>query len=435
MAERRSQAGSKESKESAGATRQGMRCESGDLARLRGDFPILERRVNGKRLVYLDSAATSQKPQHVLDVLDDFYREHNANVHRGVYTLAEEATAAYEGARAKAARFVGARRPSEIVFTKSTTEAMNLVAHSWARANLGAGDVVVVTQMEHHANVVPWHMLCAERGVELRWVPLTPDGHLDVTDLPRLLEGARLVGVTAVSNVLGTINDVRVVADAAHAAGALVLVDAAQAAPHLVVDVAAMGADFLAFSGHKMLGPTGIGALWARGELLDEMPPFMGGGEMITDVWLGGFTPAEVPWKFEAGTPPIAEAVALGAAIDYLGAAGLDEIRAHEVALTGYALDTLEERFGDRFTLHGPRDPEARSGVVSFEFAGIHAHDISQVLDSEGVCVRAGHHCAKPLMRWLGVPATTRASFYLYNDEEDVDALADALAAAEKLFT
>jgi cysteine desulfurase/selenocysteine lyase len=406
-----------------------------DLARLRGDFPILDRKVNGKRLVYLDSAATSQKPLAILDVLDDFYRQRNANVHRGVYTLAEEATAAYEEARAKVARFVGATRPSEIVFTKSTTEAMNLVAHSWARANLGPGDVVLVTQMEHHANIVPWHILCAERGVELRWIPLTPEGHLDLTDLPGLLEGVRLVGVTAVSNVLGTVNDVRAVAEAAHAAGALVLVDAAQAAPHLGVDVEAMGADFLAFSGHKMLGPTGIGVLWARGELLEAMPPFMGGGEMITDVRLDGFTPAEVPWKFEAGTQPIAEAIAMGAAIDYLGAAGLGEIRAHEVALTGYALDTLEERFGDRFRLHGPRPPEARSGVVSFELGGIHAHDIAQVLDSEGVCVRAGHHCAKPLMRWLGVPATTRASFYLYNDEEDVDVLAEALATAEKLFT
>jgi cysteine desulfurase / selenocysteine lyase len=412
-----------------------VRASSKPLARLRADFPILERRVNGKRLVYLDSAATSQKPQAVLDVLSDFYRRYNANIHRGVYTLAEEATAAYEAARAKAARFVGAARPAEIVFTRSTTEAMNLVAYSWGRANLGAGDAILITQMEHHANVVPWHMLCAERGVELRWLPLTPDGHLDLSDLPRLLDGVRLVGVTAVSNVLGTINDVRPLADAAHAAGAVVLVDGAQAAPHLTIDVAALGADFFAFSGHKMLGPTGIGALWARPELLEAMPPFMGGGEMITDVRFDGFTPAEVPWKFEAGTMPIAEAIGLGTAIDYLGAAGLDEIRAHEVELVGYATETLTDRFGAKFKIHGPLDPHERSGVLSFEFAGIHPHDISQVLDAEGVCVRAGHHCAKPLMRVLGVPATARASFYLYNDEHDVDALADALAAAEKVFT
>jgi cysteine desulfurase/selenocysteine lyase len=311
---------------------------------------------------------------------------------------------------------------------------MNLVAHAWARANLAAGDVVVITHMEHHANVVPWHMLVAERGVELRWIPITPDGHLDLTDLPRLLDGARLVAVTAVSNVLGTINDVRALADAAHDAGAVVLVDGAQAAPHLDIDVNALGADFFAFSGHKMLGPTGIGVLWAHEALLEAMPPFMGGGEMITDVRFDGFTPAELPWKFEAGTPPIAEAVALGAAIDYLGDVGMDAIRAHEVALTGYALETLRDRFGDKFTVHGPLEATERSGVLSFEFAGIHAHDISQVLDAEGVCVRAGHHCAKPLMRVLGVTATARASFYVYNDEDDVDALADALAAAEKLF-
>jgi cysteine desulfurase/selenocysteine lyase len=407
---------------------------SESLARLRSDFPILERRFNGKRLVYLDSAATSQKPQVVIDSLSDFYRRSNANVHRGVYALAEEATAAYEEARAKVARFIGASRKREIVFTRSTTEAMNLVAHSWARANLSEGDPVVLTHMEHHANIVPWHMLAADRGIELRWIPLTSDGHLDLTDLPRLLDGARLLSVTAVSNVLGTINDVRTLADAAHDAGALVLVDAAQAAPHLTTDVSVMGADFVAFSGHKMLGPTGIGVLWAREALLEAMPPFMGGGEMITDVRLDGFTPTEVPWKFEAGTPPFAEAVALGAAIDYLDAVGMDEIRAHEVALTSYALETLSDRFGDKLTVYGPTEPAERSGVLSFGFADVHAHDISQVLDAEGVCVRAGHHCAKPLMRVLGVPATARASFYLYNDEDDVDALADALVGVEKLF-
>jgi cysteine desulfurase/selenocysteine lyase len=411
----------------------------GPLARLQTDFPILDRRVNGKRLVYLDSAATSQKPQAVLDALDDYYKEHNANVHRGVYTLAEEATAAYEAARARTARFIKASAPREVIFTRSTTEATNLVAHAWGRSTLTAGDVVVLTHMEHHANIVPWHMLAAERGIELRWIPLTPDGHLDLTDLPRLLDGAKLLAVTAVSNVLGTINDVPPLAEAAHDAGALVLVDAAQAAPHLTIDVGALGADFLAFSGHKMLGPTGIGVLWARRALLEAMPPFLGGGEMITDVRLDGFTPAELPWKFEAGTPPIAEAVGLGAAIDYLDGVGMEAVRAHELTLTGYALATLQERFGDRFRVHGPADPVERSGVLSFEFAtsngdSVHPHDIAQVLDSEGVCVRAGHHCAKPLMRALGVTATARASFYVYNDEDDVDALADALTAVEKMF-
>jgi cysteine desulfurase / selenocysteine lyase len=404
------------------------------LADLRADFPILERKMGGKRLVYLDSAATSQKPVPVLESLDRFYRTQNANIHRGVYALAEEATAAYEGARARAARFVGGRA-KEIVFTKSTTEAINLVAYAWARANLGPGDPVVVTQMEHHANIVPWHMLVAERGVALRWVPITADGHLDTAELPRLLEGAKLFAVSAVSNVLGTINDVRPLADAAHAAGAAVLVDAAQAVPHMGLDVGALGADFVAFSGHKMLGPTGIGVLWARSELLEAMPPFMGGGEMISDVRQDGFVPNEVPWKFEAGTQPIAEAIGLGTAIDYLEGIGLEAVREHELAITGYALDALATRFGDKFRVFGPARAEERAGVVSFEFAGIHAHDVAQVLDSEGICVRAGHHCAKPLMRVLGVPATTRASFYVYNTEEDVDALVDGLATVEKFFS
>jgi cysteine desulfurase/selenocysteine lyase len=411
----------------------------GPLARLRTDFPILDRRVNGKRLVYLDSAATAQKPQAVLDALNDYYEQRNANVHRGVYTIAEEATAAYEEARAKTARFINAPSTREVIFTRSTTESTNLVAHAWARANLAAGDPVVLTYMEHHANIVPWHQLAAERGIELRWIPLTPDGHLDLTDLPRLLDGARLLAVTAVSNVLGTINDIAPLAEAAHAAGALVLVDAAQSAPHLTIDVAASGADFLAFSGHKMLGPTGIGVLWARRELLEAMPPFLGGGEMISDVRLDGFTCAELPWKFEAGTPPIAEAVGLGAAIDYLEGVGMEAVRAHEVSLATYALATLGERFGDRFRVHGPASPAERSGVLSFEFDTsrgdtVHPHDIAQVLDSDGVCVRAGHHCAKPLMRVLGVAATARASFYVYNDEDDIDALGDALTAVDKMF-
>jgi len=405
-----------------------------DVARVKADFPLLKRQVHGKRLVYLDSAATSQKPIAVLDAMDHYYREYNANVHRGVYTIAEEATAAFEAARAKVARFVNARDPHEIVYVRNATEAINLVAYSWARANLKPGDPVVLTHMEHHANVVPWHILAAERGIELRWIPLTPDYRLDVRDLDRLLDGAKLFGVTAMSNVLGTLNDVRPLTDAAHAAGAHVLVDACQAVPHLPVDVRAWDADFVAFSAHKMCGPTGIGALWARAELLDAMPPFMGGGEMISNVTTEGFTPNEVPWKFEAGTPPIAEAVGFGAAVDYLTELGMESVREHEKKLTAYALGALAGRFGDNLKIYGPRDVEQRGGAVSFLFEGIHAHDISQVVDEEAVCVRAGHHCAKPLMRVLGVPATTRASFYVYNDEADADALVEALERAEKFF-
>jgi cysteine desulfurase/selenocysteine lyase len=405
-----------------------------DVARVQADFPILKRQVHGRRLVYLDSASSSQKPIAVLDAMDHLYRESYANVHRGVYQIAEEATAAYEGARARVARFLGASSPSEIVFTRNVTEAINLVAYSWGRANLRAGDVVVLTELEHHANIVPWHILAAERGVELRWLPLGEDFRLDLSGLEQVLDGAKLCAFSAASNVLGTMTDVRFLADAAHAAGALALVDAAQFAPHRQLDVAAWGADFVGVTGHKLLGPTGIGALWARPELLEAMPPFLGGGEMIRDVRQDGFTPNEVPWKFEAGTMPIAEAVGLGAAIDYLDGLGMDDVAAHEVALTRYALRALEDRFGARLAIYGPRDTEARGATISFLFEGIHAHDISQVVDEHGVCVRAGHHCAKPLMRVLGVPATTRASFYVYNDEADVDALVEALAAAERFF-
>jgi cysteine desulfurase/selenocysteine lyase len=404
-----------------------------DIARIQADFPILKRQVHGKRLVYLDSASSSQKPIQVLDAMDRIYRESYANVHRGVYTIAEESTAAYEGARTKMATLLGAAS-NEIVFAKNVTEAINLVAYSWARANLRQGDAIVVTEMEHHANIVPWHILSEERGIELRWIPLTSDFLLDLTNLDQLLDGARLLCVTAASNVLGSLNDIRQLADAAHAAGALVLVDAAQAVPHMAVDVKSWDADFVGFTGHKMLGPSGIGGLWARAELLDAMPPFLGGGEMIRDVTTEGFTTNDVPWKFEAGTPPIAEAAGLAAAIDYLEAIGLDAVREHERKLTAYALEALEARFDDRITIYGPRDIDRRGSAVSFLFGDIHAHDISQVVDEEGVCVRAGHHCAKPLMRALGVTATTRASFYVYNDEDDVDALVEALARAEQFF-
>ncbi len=405
-----------------------------DLAAVRADFPILERRVHGKPLVYLDSAATSQKPRSVLEAMDRYYQQCNANVHRGVYQLAEEATAALEGGRAKVARFLNARKPREVVFTKNATESVNLVAHTWARANLVAGDAVLVSQMEHHANIVPWHQLAAERGIEVRWIPLTAEGTLDLSDLPRLLDGTKLVGVTAMSNVLGTINDLAPVISAAHAEGAVVLVDGAQSVPHLTTDVQALGCDFLVFSAHKMLGPTGLGVLWAREELLDGMPPFLGGGEMITDVRLDGFTPNETPWKFEAGTPPIAEVVGLDAAIDYLSEVGMAQIREHEVALTSYTLDALDEAFGSDIVVFGPRSPRERGGVISFALDDLHAHDVAQVLDEHAVCVRAGHHCAKPLMRLLGVPATARASFYLYNNEDDVELFVKALDAARSFF-
>ncbi len=405
-----------------------------DVARIKDDFPILRREVHGHRLVYLDSAASSQKPTAVLDAMDGLYRNSYANVHRGVYTIAEEATVAYEQARAKVARFVNARSTSELVFTRNATEAINLVAYTWARANLQAGDAIVLTHLEHHANVVPWHMLAAERGVELRWLPMTPGYELDLTNLDALLDGAKLLGVSAMSNVLGTLTPVRRLVDAAHAHGALALVDACQYVPHNVTDVQAWDADFVAFSAHKLLGPTGIGALYGKEALLEAMPPFLGGGEMIRDVRLDGFTPNELPWKFEAGTMPIAEAVGFGAAVDYLSALGMDAVRAHEKHLTGYALDALRERFPQTLHIYGPLDLDRRGGAVSFLFDEIHAHDVSQVLDEDAVCVRAGHHCAKPLMRVLGVPATTRASFYVYNDEADVDLLIEALAKAEKFF-
>jgi cysteine desulfurase / selenocysteine lyase len=405
-----------------------------DVAVLKKDFPLLDQQMHGRRLVYLDSASSSQKPRPVLEAMQDELETTYANVHRGVYAIAEESTRRYEEARAKVARFVGGRSTREIVFTKNVTEAINLVAYAWGRANLQPGDAVLLTEMEHHANIVPWLQLKAERGIELRYLPLTDDGYLVLDELDRLVDGVKLVGVSACSNVLGTINPVRRIADAAHAAGAVVLTDGAQYTPHLATDVAELGCDFYGFTGHKMLGPTGIGVLWAREELLESMPIFIGGGEMIRDVRLDGFTPNELPWKFEAGTPPFVEAIGLGAAIDYLENVGMDAVRAHEKALTAYALRTLKERYGDDLVIHGPSDPEDRGGAISFAYKDVHPHDLSQVLDQAGVCVRAGHHCAKPLMRRLAVTATARASLYLYNDEADVDALADALADADSLF-
>ncbi len=406
-----------------------------DAATVARAFGFKDRRVHGTPVVYLDSAASAQKPDRVLDAMTDFSRNHYANVHRGVYTLAEEATAAYEAARADVARFIGAPESREVVFTRNATESINLVAQSWGRANLGPDDVVVATTMEHHANIVPWLMLASEIGFELRFIPIDDTGRLDLSDLDAILGGAKLLTVTAESNVLGTINDVASLADAAHAVGARCLVDACQSVPHMPVDLGELGVDFAAFSAHKMLGPTGIGVLWGRSELLEEMPPFLGGGEMILDVRLDGFTPNELPWKFEAGTMPIVEAVGLSAAIAFLEEIGMDRVRAHEVQLNRYALSTLADRFGDRLRIFGPAEPEARGGIASFDFDGIHPHDISQVLDEHGVCVRAGHHCAKPLMRCLGMGATARASWYVYNTEADIDALGDALEATAAFFT
>ncbi len=405
-----------------------------DATTIKADFPLLSREVNGHPIVYLDSGATSQKPRQVLDALDRYYEEINANIHRGAYLIAERATTAVENSRAALARFVGASAAEEIVFAKNATESINLVAHSWGRSNLSEGDVVLLTTLEHHANIVPWHQLAEERGIVVRWIPLTDDGCLDLDDLDHLLEGVKLVAVTAVSNVTGAISPVRRLADAAHAVGALCLVDASQWVPHYPTDVADWDCDFMAFTGHKMCGPTGIGLLWGRRELLDAMPPFLGGGSMIQNVTFDGFTPADVPARFEAGTQPIAEIVGLHAAVDYLEAIGMEAVRQHELDLTAYALRTLTERFGDDLAIHGPHDLENRGGTLSLAYRDIHPHDLSQVLDQHGVCVRAGHHCAKPLMKVLGVNATARASLYLYNDESDVDALADGLAAAGDFF-
>ena len=406
-----------------------------DVARIRKDFPILSREVRGTRLVYLDSANTSQKPQSVLDAMDRYYERSNANVHRGTYLIAQEATEALEGARGIVRRFIGAPSDRNVVFTKNATEALNLVVRAWGTKHLRAGDAVVLTEMEHHANIVPWHQLAEAVGIELRWIPVTDEGHLDLRNLDRLLDGAKVLSFTAMSNVLGTVTPVAELVGKAHDAGAIAVVDASQHVPHIGTDVEAWGADFVAFTGHKLLGPTGIGVLYGTEEVLEATPPFLGGGEMILNVTKEGFTHTELPWKFEAGTPMIAEAVGLGAACEYLTALGMDAVRQHEVELTAYTLRTLAERFGDDVTVHGPSEPAARGGVFSFAYKDIHPHDLTQVFDEHGVCVRAGHHCAKPLMRALGVNATARASLYVYNDTDDVDALVDAMAAAGDFFS
>ena len=403
-----------------------------DVERLRNDFPILEREVNGHPLVYLDNAASSQKPRQVVEAMVDYYYRHHANVHRGAHTLAVEASDLYEGARHKLARFINAPDPASVIFTRNTTEAINLVADSWARHNLNPGDEIIVGVAEHHANLVPWQRAVEERGARLRAVPLTPDHRFDLDAYRELLgERTRLVATWHMSNMLGAINPVREIADLAHEAGALVLVDGAQAAPHMPVDVQELGADFYALSGHKMCGPTGAGALWGRADVLREMPPFLTGGSMIRRVEIEGSSFADIPMRFEAGTPNIAEVVGLGAAVDYLEEIGMERIFEHDRQLLGYALEKMREL--DGVSLYGP-EGEDRGGIIAFNVDGAHPHDIATVLDQEGVAVRAGHHCAQPLIRALGTQATARASFYFYNTEEEIDRFVAAVVKARDFF-
>ncbi|GAA2646309.1 cysteine desulfurase [Paractinoplanes durhamensis] len=405
-----------------------------DVARVRADFPILSREINGHPLVYLDSANTSQKPRQVLDAMRVHNERHNGNVSRSVHTLGTEATSAYEEARAKIAAFINAGTPDEIVFTKNSTEALNLIAHSAGQMlALKPGDEIVISEMEHHSNIVPWQLLCERTGATLRWFGITDDGRLDESGIADLInERTRLVSVVHMSNTLGTINDVSGIIARAHDVGALVALDCSQSVPHLPVDVRGLGADFIAFTGHKMLGPTGIGVLWGRFDLLAKMPPFLGGGSMIETVTMGGTTYAAPPARFEAGTPPIAEAIGLGAAVDYLTGLGMAEIHQHEQDITAYALKTLIDVPGVR--IFGPTTPEGRGGTVSFAVDGVHPHDVGQILDALGVEVRVGHHCAKPTCARFGVPAMTRASFYLYTTTDEIDALAQGLDQVKKVF-
>ncbi len=403
-----------------------------NVDQIRGDFPILARQVYGKPLVYLDSANTSQKPRVVIDAMDDFYCRYNANIHRGVYLISEEATAAYESARERVAKFINARSPKEIIFTRNVTEAINLVRYSWGRVNVRKGDRILLTEMEHHSNLVPWQQLAAEVGAELDFLEIDDHGLLKLDDFDRRVEGARLVAFTHVSNALGTINPVKAMTAAAHRAGALVLVDGAQAVPHLPVDVQDLDVDFYGFTGHKMCGPTGIGVLWARRALLEAMPPFLAGGDMIKRVKLRATTWNDLPWKFEAGTPSVAQGIGLGAAVDYLTDLGMERTRAHERTLIEYALERLQDVPG--IQLYGPPNSEIHGAAISFSLPNIHPHDLATLVDREGIAVRAGHHCAQPLMDRLGVPATTRASFYVYNRADEVDQLVGAIQKAQKVF-
>ncbi|HJU57271.1 MAG TPA: SufS family cysteine desulfurase [Actinomycetota bacterium] len=403
-----------------------------DVARVRKDFPILERTVDGKPLVYLDSAATSQKPNQVIDAESEFYRQHNANAHRGIYMLAEETTELYERSRATLARFIGAPDPSTIVFTRGTTESTNLVAHAWGRKVLREGDEILLSEMEHHSNIVPWQLAATDTGAVLRYLPITDDGLLDLTDLGSFLtEKTKLLAITGMSNSLGTLPRVRELADAAHAVGALVLVDGAQLVPHVPVDVTELDCDVLTISGHKMLGPTASGGLFAKRELLESMDPFLGGGHMIEEVFPDRSTWNAVPYKFEAGTMNIAQEVALAAAVEYLEGLGMEAVRAHEEEVTAYAIERLRDAGARVF---GPTDVRVRGGAVSFWYRDVHPHDLATILNEEGIAVRAGHHCNQLVMRRFAVPATTRASFYVYNSNDEVDALVDALGKAEGMF-
>jgi cysteine desulfurase/selenocysteine lyase len=405
-----------------------------NLQKIRSDFPILAREVHpGKLLVYLDSGATSQKPSAVIESMSAFYRQSNANTHRGIHVLAEEATALYEQARLRIANFIGARSPRQIVFTRNTTESINLVAHAWARKFLNSGDLILLSEMEHHSNMVPWFMLAKEKGIRIEYIPFTSEYLLDLEKYQQLLQkGPKLVALTHMSNVLGTINPVKVMTDMAHRAGALILVDAAQSVPHFPVDVNFLEVDFMAFSAHKMCGPTGIGALFAQESLLEKMDPFLGGGDMIKKVTYEGFLTNEIPYKFEAGTQAIAEVIGFGAAVDYLSQVGMTAIADHEREITRYALDVL----GNLKWVHvqGPT-PEYKGGVISFVVDDIHPHDVAQVLDSDGIAIRAGHHCAMPLHQKLGISASSRASFYLYNTKEEVDKLVIGLNKLKQLFS
>lgn len=404
-----------------------------DVSKIRDDFPILSRKVYGKSLVYLDNAATSQKPRQVISALTEYYEGYNANVHRGVHALSMEATDRYEEAREKVARFIGARQSEEVIWTRNTTEAINLVTGSWARSNLQPGDEVVVTEMEHHSNMVPWQMVTQERGATLRYLRLGDDGKLDLDDIDTIInDRTKMVSIVHASNSLGTINPVKEITARARAVGAAVMIDGAQSVPHMSVDVQDLDCDFLAFSGHKMLGPTGIGVLYAKREVLETMEPFLTGGEMVLSVTLDGADWNDLPMRFEAGTPNIADAIALGAAVDYLDSTGMDNIRRHEVQLTGYALSRLREI--EELVIFGAEAAEDRGGVVSFHTPDVHPHDLGTYLDQQGIAVRTGHHCTMPVMRKLGVPATTRASFYLYNTEEEVDQLVDSLKSALRYF-
>lgn len=404
-----------------------------DTNAIKSDFPGLARVVNGHTITFLDSGASSQTPVQVIQAMDDAYNTHYANVHRGVYTTAQEISDAYENSRQVVANFINARSDKEVIFTRNATESINLVARTWGDTNIGNGDAIVLSQIEHHSNIVPWQQLRTRTNAEIRYIDIDNEARLDLSNIDTLLEGAKLLAITAASNVTGTLVDIKSLVEKAHAAGALVLVDACQYVPHLKLDVQDWDADFVAFSAHKMLGPTGIGVLWGKEELLDAMPPFLGGGSMIADVRLDDFDVAELPGKFEAGTPAFIEAIGTAEAINYLERVGFDAIDSHEKELTAYALEMFNSRFSKTVTLHGPKSVEDRLGVFSFSLTGVHPHDVSQLLDEYGVCVRAGHHCAKPLMRCLktddgsGIGATTRASLYLYNTKEDIDNLGDAI--------